>query len=208
MDPLVLKPVDPSKSAECSTATVPVSGPPTQVLPTSPGRYSLQLTLSQETHDLLREAQALLGHAVPSGDIEAVLQRALGELVYELRKRKFAETERPRAPRESSNVRLIPAEVQRAVRERDDGRCTFVSDTGKRCDETTRLEWDHVIPVARGGMSTAANLRLLCRTHNQYAADCTFGSEFMRNKREASRRTTAAATQPATSETSSARPTT
>jgi 5-methylcytosine-specific restriction endonuclease McrA len=156
----------------------------TRIEPTSPGKYSVQLTISRETHDLLREAQALLGHAVPSGDIEAVLQRALGELVHQLRKQKFAETERPRAQRESTNARHIPAEVQRAVRKRDGDRCTFVSDTGKRCDEATRLEWDHVIPVARGGTSTEANLRLLCRTHNQYAAEQVYGQEFVQGKRE------------------------
>jgi 5-methylcytosine-specific restriction endonuclease McrA len=156
----------------------------TRIEPTSPGRYAVQLTISRETHDLLREAQALLGHAVPSGDIEAVLERALDGLVQQLRKQKFAETERPRARRGGTNARNIPAEVQRAVRKRDGDRCTFVSDTGKRCDETTRLEWDHVIPIARGGTSTAANLRLLCRTHNQFAAECTFGGEFMRGKRE------------------------
>jgi hypothetical protein len=158
-----------------------------RIEPTSPGRYSLQLTLSQETHSLLREAQALLGHAVPSGEIEAVLQRALGDLVQALRKQKFAETERPRARRGGTNARNILAEVQRAVRKRDGNRCTFVSDTGKRCDESTRLEWDHVIPVARGGTSTVANLRLVCRTHNQYAADCAFGTDFMQGKREQAR---------------------
>jgi 5-methylcytosine-specific restriction endonuclease McrA len=158
-----------------------------RIEPTSPGRYAVQLTISRETHDLLREAQALLGHAMPSGDIEAVLQRALNGLVHQLHKQKFAETEQPRAQRGSTSDRHIPAEVQRAVRKRDGNRCTFVSDTGKRCDESTRLEWDHVIPVARGGMSTAGNLRLVCRTHNQYAADCAFGTDFMQGKREQAR---------------------
>jgi len=154
-----------------------------RIEPTSPGRYAVQFTISRETHDLLREAQALLGHAVPSGDIEAVMQRALGHLVQQLRKQKFAETEQPRARRGGTSDRHIPAEVQRAVRERDGDRCTFVGTGGKRCDETTRLEWDHVVPVAHGGTSTAGNLRLVCRTHNQYAADCTFGAAFMDGKR-------------------------
>jgi hypothetical protein len=30
-------------------------------------------------------------------------------------------------------------------------------------------------------------MRLRCRAHNQYAAECTFGVEFMRNKREQAR---------------------
>jgi hypothetical protein len=46
------------------------------------------------------------------------------------------------------------------------------------------VEYDHVHPVARGGAATLDNLRLRCRAHNQYAAECTFGSDFMREKRQ------------------------
>jgi HNH endonuclease len=42
---------------------------------------------------------------------------------------------------------------------------------------------DHIGPVARGGASTAENLRLLCRVHNQYAAERAFSAEFMAQKR-------------------------
>ncbi|MEO5989179.1 MAG: HNH endonuclease, partial [Candidatus Eisenbacteria bacterium] len=45
------------------------------------------------------------------------------------------------------------------------------------------LEYDHIIPVARGGQSTIANVRLLCRAHNQYAAERELGTEFMRSQR-------------------------
>ena len=36
----------------------------------------------------------------------------------------------------------------------------------------------------RGGASSAGNVRLLCRAHNQYEAERTFGVDFMRAKRE------------------------
>ena len=36
-------------------------------------------------------------------------------------------------------------------------------------------------------------VRLRCRAHNQYAAECTFGAEFMRHKREEARRARAEA---------------
>jgi 5-methylcytosine-specific restriction endonuclease McrA len=45
------------------------------------------------------------------------------------------------------------------------------------------LEFDHIDPVACGGESTKANLRLLCRAHNQHAAERAFGAEFMERKR-------------------------
>ena len=187
MEPLVPEPVVPSDASNTPTCMVPVSSQAAsgaKIAPCSPGRFTLQLTMGQVTHDLLREAQALLGHTLPSGDVEAVLQRALREMVEQLRKEKYAQTVRPRAQRGSANSRYIPAEVKRAVLKRDGGRCTFVSDSGRRCEERTRVEFDHVVPVAHGGESATDNLRLRCRVHNQFEAECAFGPEFMRAKRE------------------------
>ncbi|MEK7331437.1 MAG: hypothetical protein AAB113_11620, partial [Candidatus Eisenbacteria bacterium] len=157
------------------------------ITPLSPGRFGLQVTVDQETHDLLRYAQALLGHAVPSGDVATVLKRALGSLVRELEQQKFAKSARSRPRRSTAHGRYVPAEVRRTVWQRDGGQCTFVSQHGKRCGSTTRLEFDHVDPVARGGQTTADRMRLRCRAHNQYAAECTFGPEFMRGKRQEAR---------------------
>jgi hypothetical protein len=61
-----------------------------------------------------------------------------------------------------------------------------VSDTGHRCEAVGMLQFDHIQEVARGGESTVDNLRLRCRAHDQYEAERTFGTEFMRNKREES----------------------
>src|SRR5207247_5002327 len=83
------------------------------------------------------------------------------------------------------NPRHIAGHVRRAVWERDGGRCTFVSEAGRRCPARTRLEFDHVDEVGR---ASVAGVRLRCRAHNQYGAECTFGAEFMREKREAARR--------------------
>ena len=41
--------------------------------------------------------------------------------------------------------------------------------------------------VARGGEATVDGIRIRCRTHNQYEAECTFGVGFMEAKREAAR---------------------
>ena len=163
-----------------------------RVAPLAPGRYALQLTLSQDTYETLRYAQALLGHAVPSNDLAEVFDRALKALVARLEQRKFAATSRPRTrqQRVSTNTRHVPSEVRRAVWERDGGRCTFVSETGRRCPARTRLEFDHVEPVARGGRATVDGMRLRCRAHNQYAAEQAFGAGFMSRKRAAAQRET------------------
>jgi hypothetical protein len=162
---------------------VPLS-PRARIAPLSPERFALQVTITGTAHDLLRQAQALLGHAVPSGDVAQVIERALVMLVQKLEKQKFARCARSGPRRGTANARQIPAAVKRAVYERDRGQCTFVGENGKRCESRTRLELDHVQPVARGGQATVAGIRLLCRTHNQHAAECTFGSDYMRGKRE------------------------
>src|SRR5437867_11050149 len=112
-------------------------------------RFGLQLTMCQSTHDKLRYAQQLLGHALPTGDFVQVLDRALDALIEKLEKRKFARARRPSpSKRSSNNPRHIPAHVRRAVWERDQGQCTFVSEAGRRCPARALLEFDHVDEVA------------------------------------------------------------
>ncbi|MFI5372446.1 MAG: HNH endonuclease [Candidatus Eisenbacteria bacterium] len=158
-----------------------------RLTPLSPQRFAVQVTIGQETHDKLLYAQSLLGHALPSGDLAAVLDRALDALIPRLEQRLFAASTRTRPGRRSDRARHIPAAVRRAVWERDQGQCTFVAENGHRCEARTRLEFDHVDPLARGGDTTADNMRLRCRAHNQYAAERVFGRAFMRGKRENAR---------------------
>jgi hypothetical protein len=80
--------------------------------------------------------------------------------------------------------RCIPAEIKREVWMRDGGRRTFVGERGKRFGSRDRVEFEHIVPIARGGETSASNLRLLCRAHNQYTAECALGHQFMRGKRE------------------------
>ncbi len=164
-----------------------------RVTPLAPQRFALQVTIGQGTHDKLRRAKELLGHAILSGDVAEVLDRALDALIEKLERRRCVATDRPRARRGAANGRQIPADVKREVTRRDGGQCTFVSESGRRCEERGCMEFDHVTPVARGGRSTVANVRLRCRAHNQHAADRVFGKGFMDEKRQASRARAAAA---------------
>jgi 5-methylcytosine-specific restriction endonuclease McrA len=173
--------------APCQRAPGRVEIPaPTRLKPLSPQRFELHVTLAQETHDKLRQAQALLGHRIPSGDLAQVLDHALATAIAVYEKRKFAANESSsRRRRATRSARDIPAHVKRAVRARDGGQCTFVSESGHRCTERRFLEFDHVREVARGGEATVANVRVRCRTHNQHAAERTFGAGFMHEKRRA-----------------------
>jgi hypothetical protein len=195
-DELAVRRVVPTDGPNLPLEMEPLSGPAApraRVVPLSPGRFALQFTVDQATHDKLRYAQALLGHALPSGDVAKVFDRALDALVNQLEKQKFAKCARSRPQRGTPKGRHIPAAVRRMVWERAGGQCTFLSEKGQRCEALGGLEFDHVEPVARGGESTVGNLRLRCRAHNQFAADCALGSEFMQGKRQQGRERTAAA---------------
>ena len=54
----------------------------------------------------------------------------------------------------------IPEDVQAFVWSRDGGRCV-------KCGGQEHLEFDHIIPVSKGGSNTARNLQLLCETCNR-----------------------------------------
>ncbi|HVP15618.1 MAG TPA: hypothetical protein VMS88_08730, partial [Terriglobales bacterium] len=148
-----------------------------------------QVTIGKEAHEALQYAQALLGHRIPSGDLAAVLERLIQLGVRQLERKKFAAADCPRSahPDPTTSIRYIPAEVKRAVWERDGGQCSFVSMNGHRCPARTRLEFDHIEEAARGGPASLENVRLRCRAHNQYGAERSFGSGFMRRKREEAR---------------------
>jgi hypothetical protein len=185
-------PIDPATST--STRNLPAARPvaqtvaPSRSSPISRGRFKLQLTIGQSALDDLHRAQALLSHQIPTGDLEKIFERALRLLVKRLEKQKYATTSKPRGSNGTSrNPRVIPADVRRAVRLRDGDQCTFVGSGGHRCTERRFLEFDHVLEVARGGSATVDGIRLRCRAHNQYTAECTFGAVFMNDKRPMAR---------------------
>jgi hypothetical protein len=80
--------------------------------------------------------------------------------------------------------RHIPAEVRRAVFERDGGRCSYVDEGGERCRETHRLELHHRQPFGKQGPHTVENVTLHCTAHNALAAELDFGREHMAKWRD------------------------
>jgi 5-methylcytosine-specific restriction endonuclease McrA len=58
----------------------------------------------------------------------------------------------------------IRSEVRREVWRRDQGQCV-------RCGSRENLEYDHIIPVSKGGSNTARNIELLCETCNRSKSD-------------------------------------
>ncbi len=67
----------------------------------------------------------------------------------------------PEAPLlyERTSREPIPEAVRTEVWRRDCGRCV-------NCESCEQLEFDHIIPVSRGGATAARNLQLLCKQCN------------------------------------------
>ena len=163
---------------QVASAPLTVPEPRPKVTPLSSERYLLRVTLSAEGHASLRRAQALMRHRVPDGDPAVIIDKALALLVTELERAKTANVRKPRAgasqSSSSAGSRHIPAAVRREVWARDGGQCAFIGPRA-RCTETSRLEFHHVVPFARGGPTTVANVALRCRAHNRYESEQMFG---------------------------------
>jgi hypothetical protein len=144
-------------AVECRRESLPVPQPsPASIAPLAPERYRMQLTVSRETHDKFRRAQALLRHAVPSGDAADIFDGAVTLLVDQLERQRFAQTHRARATKPSpESSRHIPAAVRRAVWRRDGGCWAFVGTEG-------RWSLEGAIPACSDRMAK----RPACSTHS------------------------------------------
>jgi hypothetical protein len=148
------------------------------IAPLAADRYRVQLTVASATVEKLRLARDMLRHVNPCGDDAAVFENALNALLSELAKKKFAAADRPRPPRGTAPFsRHVPAEVKREVWLRDLGRCAFVGEGGRRCEERAFLEFHHVHPYAAGGAAVTANIQLRCRRHNDFESRAYFGAD-------------------------------
>jgi hypothetical protein len=146
-----------------------------EATPLSPGRYKYQLTIGGATLEKLRLARDMLRHALPSGDDEAILDRALTLLLTDLARKKFGSEEPARSSGPGgADSRHVPVAAKRAVWVRDLGRCAFVAESGRRCGERAFVEFHHVRPYAAGGEATVDGIELRCREHNGYEARLFF----------------------------------
>jgi hypothetical protein len=155
-----------------------VAPPPRRatVNPLAADRYEIKFSASAATRDKLRLAQDMLRHAVPTGDMAEVIDRALTVLLKDLARKKFAATDRPRKGRGAARgSRYISAAVRRSVWLRDGGQCAFVAKSGRRCRATGHLEFHHLDPYVLGGEGSVDRIELRCRAHNNYEAELWFG---------------------------------
>ena len=170
-------------AAEGGASSTPGNAPTRRkatIDPLSAETFSMRLTARRATIERLRRAQEILSHAVPDGNVDEILYRALGALIEDEGRKKLAAA-RPRPDRRRSArpanrdsrppdpaSRTVAAEVEREVRARDGEQCAFISKDGRRCEERRFLELHHRKPWIAGGGGTVRNISLRCQAHNQY----------------------------------------
>jgi 5-methylcytosine-specific restriction endonuclease McrA len=194
MDPVASQGALPDLGLKCCEESGPVPAPtcPGQVThrpgakvePLSASSYRVEFTASPELVAKIEQARDLLSHALPSGELPALFERALDALIgSELRRRRGAEKGRQRQRRPlKPGSRHVPVDVARQVWERDGGQCTFVDALDRRCSERRFLTFEHRHPYALGGPATVENIALLCSSHNAHTARQVFGVAHIEKK--------------------------
>lgn len=177
---------DPEQDGTIESGPIPASSVKNLTIPLSPRRYRLHVTIGQKAKDALQELRDLLSHQIPDADPALVVEKALVLLLTETKKKRAAVSKRARAKtkKATKRTRVIPAHVRQAVFARDEGRCAFVDEDGRRCDSTWQVELHHCVPYGRAGPHTAENVQLRCRAHNQFEAELEFGKAFMERRRQ------------------------
>lgn len=96
---------------------VPLRGSPTRgarllpaSVPLSEGRFKVQFTAGQRLNEKLRQAQELMRHLAPNGDLAVVLERAVDLLIAERKKQLFGKVSKPRrySPKPARNFLTAP----------------------------------------------------------------------------------------------------
>jgi 5-methylcytosine-specific restriction endonuclease McrA len=190
------EPFEPAAGDSCTGPVAPAQASHARrgrILSFASGGHEVRLSLTEEEHADLRQAQSLLGHAVPSGDPAIIYARAMKHYLTYLEKQRLGAKPASAKAAPRAGGRGIPKALRRFVIERDSSRCAFVSADGHRCESTRRLEIDHIQPVALGGETKPDNLRLLCRAHNQHEAERVLGKEQVQRAKELAQRARARA---------------
>ncbi len=67
-------------------------------------------------------------------------------------------------PQIVNNRSTIPDDIKIFVWRRDEGKCV-------KCGSQVNLEFDHIIPVSKGGSNTSRNIQILCEKCNREKGD-------------------------------------
>ena len=180
-----------------------------RVAPIAPDRFDVSIRVRGSFVEKLERLKKIYSHAIPDGNVEAVLARAMDRAIAEHATKSAPKSRRAARPESKGGSALrieetpsnsdsthssdekfesrksrptrepIVAAVEREVRQRDDDRCQWLFSDGNACGSEYQVEIEHKISVAKGGKSTVENLWQTCRAHNLLKARREFGEEFM-----------------------------
>jgi hypothetical protein len=171
----------------------PQPTPRTIVEPKTAELSRVHVTVPRRLLEKLKVATDALSHSHPNASDAEVLEVGLDLIIARYLKRRGigAKPRKPaRAPKAPATAavgappgtrrsRYVPAEVRRAVWERDGGCCAFPLENGGVCGSTYQLELDHIEGFALGAGNTVDELRLACRPHQDVHARRLYGDDLM-----------------------------
>ena len=137
----------------------------------------MTVTVSNTLDEKLSKLRARHAHKMGAASLGELLEFAVDAALTEKQPRKVNATATVSAPASELQYRsekkltnrYIGVQLKRVATAKAQGACQFVSGiTGKRCNSSFALEYDHKKPLSQGGSTSAENLQLLCRTHNQW----------------------------------------
>jgi hypothetical protein len=129
-----------------------------QIVPLARGRFKIEITVDQNTHDLLRALQDLLKHQFPTADPALVVSRAIELLLAETLKKKAAVTQKPRSKRAAATRSL----TSRCAAEPTISTKQIWSSAGISCHANVALENRFFEMWASCGLSFLTRLYQLC----------------------------------------------
>lgn len=174
------------------------SAPRPTLEPVAADRYKVTFAASKRLVGKLDELRCLRSFLGPEAlEMERMLEDAVDLLIAHERKQRFAVGAKPRKSKaadrgEVSASRQIPAEIRRAVYERDGGCCTYLhrdrEGERRRCGSRWKLTFEHLVPFAVSRRHRVDEITLRCAGHNRLAADQAFGAAWMEQRVQAERR--------------------
>ncbi len=139
----------------------------------------IEITLTREQFETLKQAQALLSHQCPDASWAEVLTQ-LAKKFNQSRLGKSTSNTETKVPQNNTATKknrpepyrpTISIKTKRYLLTKAHHACEYRdAKTGRRCFGKHQLEVDHVKALALGGLHKIENLRILCRVHNQFAA--------------------------------------
>ncbi len=112
----------------------------------------LEVTLTKEQWEKLKEARELASNATQSNDWSVLFEYLADRLI--------------RQKKSTATVAVKSVTLKRAILNRDQS-CQFQSE-GKICGSRWNLNIDHIRPRWAGGGNAKDNLRVLCQKHNNH----------------------------------------